>query len=78
MAIEISKRLFTVYDYHRMVDAGILHEDDRVADIQNDCVITYSDIHEKKYQTVRQFPRGNAIAPLLLPGCRIPVAALLP
>ena len=186
MAIEISKRLFTVYDYHRMVDAGILHEDDRVelihgeivamspigprhsaavlratqtlvklvggraivgvqgsvrldeydepqpdlyllrpkddfyasghagpsdifliievadssleydqtikmelyaetgvpeywvADIQNDYVITYSDIHEKRYQTVRQFPRGNAIAPLLLPGCRIPVAALLP
>ena len=186
MAIEISKRLFTVHDYHRMVDAGILHEDDRVelihgeivamspigprhsaavlrasqtlfklvedraivgvqgsvrldeydepqpdlyllrpkddfyasghagppdifliievadssleydqtikmglyaetgvpeywvADIQNDCVITYSDIREKKYQTVRQFPRGNAIAPLLLPSCRIPVAALLP
>src|SRR6266852_2896888 len=30
MATEISKRLFTVYDYHRMVDAGILNEDDRV------------------------------------------------
>lgn len=33
-----------------------------VADIQNDCVITYSDIREKKYQTVRQFPRGNSWA----------------
>jgi len=30
MATEISKRLFTVDDYHRMVDAGILSEDDRV------------------------------------------------
>jgi Uma2 family endonuclease len=30
MAIEISRRLFTVHDYHRMVDAGILCEDDRV------------------------------------------------
>jgi len=30
MAIEITKRLFTVHDYHRMVDAGILSEDDRV------------------------------------------------
>lgn len=30
MATEISKRLFTVHDYHRMVDAGILTEDDRV------------------------------------------------
>jgi Uma2 family endonuclease len=30
MATEISKRLFTVHDYHRMVDAGILREGDRV------------------------------------------------
>src|SRR5436309_14799931 len=30
MATEISRRLFTVHDYHRMVDAGILLEDDRV------------------------------------------------
>ncbi len=30
MATEISRRLFTVHDYHRMVDAGILSEDDRV------------------------------------------------
>jgi len=30
MATEISKRLFTVHDYHHMVDAGILSEDDRV------------------------------------------------
>ena len=30
MSFEISKRLFTVDDCHRMLDAGILHEDDRV------------------------------------------------
>jgi Uma2 family endonuclease len=30
MEAEVSKRLFTVHDYHRMVDAGILSEDDRV------------------------------------------------
>ena len=30
MAIEIARRLFTVYEYHKMVDAGILCEDDRV------------------------------------------------
>ena len=30
MATEISRRLFTVDDYRRMVDAGILSEDDRV------------------------------------------------
>jgi Uma2 family endonuclease len=30
MAIEVSRRRFTVHEYHRMVDAGILCEDDRV------------------------------------------------
>jgi Uma2 family endonuclease len=30
MSAEITKRLFTVRDYHRMVDAGILRENDRV------------------------------------------------
>jgi Uma2 family endonuclease len=30
MATEVSRRLFTVHDYHRMVQAGILCEDDRV------------------------------------------------
>jgi len=30
MAIELSRRLFTVHEYHRLVDASILCEDDRV------------------------------------------------
>jgi Uma2 family endonuclease len=38
MAIEISKRLFTVHDYHRMVDAGILSEDDRVELIRGEII----------------------------------------
>jgi Uma2 family endonuclease len=186
MAIEISRRRFTVHDYHRMVDAGILCEDDRVelirgeiltmspigprhnaailranrmlgrlvgelaivgvqgsvrldeydepqpdvyllrpkedfyasghagpgdilliiemadssleydqsikrglyaetqvpeywiADIRNERLIAYSDIHENKYSIVREHSRGSMIAPRLLPGCQIPVDALLP
>ena len=27
---QVLRHLFTVHDYHRMVDAGILREDDRV------------------------------------------------
>jgi Uma2 family endonuclease len=186
MATEISRRLFTVHDYHRMVDAGILSEDDRVelihgeilamspigpphnaailratqslvrivgdraivgvqgsvrldeydepqpdlyllrpkndfyasghagpadifliievadssleydqdvkmhlyaetgvpeywiADIQNECVIAYSDIEGNSYRHVRRFQRGDTLAPKLLPECRIPVDVLLP
>lgn len=38
MATEISRKLFTVHDYHRMVDAGILHEDDRVELIRGEII----------------------------------------
>jgi Uma2 family endonuclease len=30
MAVEIARRLFNVHEYHKMVDAGVLCEDDRV------------------------------------------------
>jgi Uma2 family endonuclease len=43
MAKEFSKRLFTVEDYHRMVDAGILREYDRVELIRGE-VLTMSPI----------------------------------
>ena len=38
MATEISKRLFTVHEYHRMVDAGILSESDRVELIRGEII----------------------------------------
>ena len=38
MVTETSKRLFTVYEYHRMVDAGILREDDRVELIRGEVI----------------------------------------
>jgi Uma2 family endonuclease len=38
MATEVSRKLFTVNDYHRMVDAGILHEDDRVELIRGEII----------------------------------------
>ena len=35
---EITRRRFTVHEYHRMAEAGILHEDDRVELIEGDIV----------------------------------------
>jgi len=43
MATETSKRLFNVHEYHRMVDAGILHEDSRVELIRGE-ILTMSPI----------------------------------
>jgi len=49
-----------------------------IADIPNDCMFAYSDIHEKAYRNVRQYRRGDSIAPLLLPEFRIVIDNLLP
>jgi Uma2 family endonuclease len=35
---EVTRRRFTVYDYHRMGEAGILHEDDRIELIEGEIV----------------------------------------
>lgn len=39
MAVEMSKRLFNVHEYHRMVDAGILCEDDRLELIHGEVLL---------------------------------------
>jgi len=38
MSVELKKRLFSVYDYHRMAEAGILGEHDRVELIEGEIV----------------------------------------
>ena len=38
MSVQVAKRLFTVDEYHRMVDAGILSEEDRVELIEGEIV----------------------------------------
>src|SRR5438034_6339599 len=53
MATEISKRLFTVHDYHRMVDAGILREGDRVELIRGE-VIRMSPINPPHNGTIHR------------------------
>ena len=38
MSIQLSRRLFTVHEYHQMGEAGILNEDDRVELIEGEIV----------------------------------------
>jgi len=49
-----------------------------VADIRNDRLVVYSDLRNDIYSSIRQARRGDLIAPVLLPNCRVPVDALLP
>jgi Uma2 family endonuclease len=48
-----------------------------VADLNQETVFAYSDPHEKAYRVMRQFQRGETLAPVLLPTCMIPVDSLL-
>ena len=68
--------------YDRGVKAGLYAEtgiiEYWVADIPHDCVWAYSDIQDKAYRVVRELNRGEAVAPQLLPDCRIPIEILLP
>jgi Uma2 family endonuclease len=38
MTVQLARRLFTVDDYYRMLEAGILHEDDRVELLEGEIV----------------------------------------
>lgn len=49
-----------------------------VADLNGECVFVYSDCREKSYRLIRQFRKGEILAPELLPECRIAVENLLP
>ena len=49
-----------------------------VADLQNNRLLVHSDPHEDSYQTMRAFHPREAVAPSLLPACKIDVAIFFP
>ena len=38
MAVEVERRLFTVDEYHQMIETGIFHEDERIELINGELV----------------------------------------
>jgi Uma2 family endonuclease len=58
---EVTRRRFTVHDYHRMGEAGILHEDDRVELIEGEIV-------EMAAIGTRHFACVNGLTRLLVRG----------
>jgi len=55
-AHEVIRRRFTVHDYHRMGEAGILHEDDRVELIEGE-IVEMAAIGTRHFTCVNQLTR---------------------
>jgi Uma2 family endonuclease len=49
-----------------------------VADLRNNRLLAYSDPQKDSYLTMREFHRGDVLAPQLLPDCRVSTDILLP
>jgi Uma2 family endonuclease len=49
-----------------------------VADLKKDCLFAYGDLRDKSYHRIRELHRGDYVAPLLLPECRLRIDVLLP
>jgi Uma2 family endonuclease len=49
-----------------------------LGDIKNGILFAYSDSDGNSYRTIRQFHRGDSIAPQLLPDCAVQVDVFLP
>ncbi len=49
-----------------------------MADLENDRLLIFTNPAADAYQSMRDFRRGDTVAPMLLPDCCIPVDILLP
>ncbi len=63
MSVPLTRRRFTVEEYYRMAEAGILGEDDRVEPLDGEIV----DPGPDGYREVRRLGRGDRTAPQALP-----------
>jgi hypothetical protein len=75
----VPKWRFTADEYQRMVQARILTKYDRVELIDGEIVgkMTIGPRHSAAVRSVRQYVRGQSLAPELLPECVIATSELL-
>lgn len=75
MSVQFARRYFTVDEYHRMGEAGIFLEDDRVELIEGEILMmrpigsrhaveVHTDPIDGVYRSVRSYRRGDAITPV--------------
>lgn len=80
MTTEVLRRLFTVEQYHRMIETGIIQEGDWVELIRGE-IVEMASIGTKHAagvnRSLQTFMRGQTIALLAFPGVPISVDEIL-
>jgi Uma2 family endonuclease len=74
MGVQVQRRLFTVEEYHRMAEAGILSEDDRVELIEGE-LVTMSPIGSRHAACVKRLVRllDRAVGDRAIVGAQDPI-----
>ncbi|SNB58133.1 Uma2 family endonuclease, partial [Thermoflexus hugenholtzii] len=74
MRVQVQRRLFTVEEYHRMAEAGILSEDDRVELIEGE-LVTMSPIGSRHAACVKRLVRllDRAVGDRAIVGAQDPI-----
>jgi Uma2 family endonuclease len=75
MQVDVEKRLFTVEEYSRMAEAGILAEDDRV-ELINGEIIQMSPVGSKHAECLT-LHSSDSMTPLAFPDFALPIETLL-
>ena len=75
MAVELSRRLFSIDEYHRMIDAGVLGPDDRLELLEGE-IVEMSPIGSRHAACVKKLNTllGNSLAGRAVIGVQDPVA----
>jgi len=79
LTVELARRLFTVDEYHRMAEVGILTRRDRVEliDLNGGVVEVYREPSLDGYRVAHRLERGADLAPGAFPDIALSVDEIL-
>lgn len=78
MRMSLAFKLFTVAEYYKMHEVGILRDDERLELIEGEIALeVHRDTGPDGYRDVRRLRRGDQVSPLAFPDLVLDVESLL-